>query len=170
MTPGLKSGRVHWVKRHLAALLLVLPLLVACTEPQYPRDTEGTLLRATDGELVVGASAHRPHIDVSDGGEVSGPEAEIVMSFAESIGAEIHWVQGSESELMEQLKIGELDVVAGGLTSDSPWSTHAALTRPYGAAVGPDGKERKLVLATRLGENALLSALERHLIDEGLQP
>lgn len=128
------------------------------------------MLRATDGELVVGVSAHPPHIDVTDEGGVSGPEAEIVASFAESIGAEVRWVEGAESELMEQLKLGAVDVVAGGLTSDSPWSTHAALTRPYGAAVGPDGKEQQLVLATRLGENALLSALERHLIDEGLQP
>lgn len=153
----------------LLAGLLVL-LLSACSEPDYPRDPEDTLLRATDGVLVVGASAHAPHVEVSDSGEVSGPEADIVTGYAESIGAEVEWVEGAESELMEKIKLGELDVVIGGLASDAPWSTHAAFTRPYGVTVGEDGKEVKLVLATRLGENALLSSLERHLIDEGLQP
>ncbi|HHT11870.1 MAG TPA: ABC transporter substrate-binding protein [Propionibacterium sp.] len=158
---------MRWIR--LLTAMFAFGLLAGCSEPGYPRDPEGTLLRATDGELVVGVSTHPPHVDVSDEGEVSGPEADIVNGYAESIGAEVVWVEGAESELMEKLKLGELDIVVGGLSSDSPWATHAALTRPYGKTTGPDGKEAKLVLATRLGENALLSNLERHLIDEGLE-
>ncbi|MCG6566716.1 transporter substrate-binding domain-containing protein [Tessaracoccus sp. ZS01] len=154
----------------LLTLVTALLLLAGCSEPEYPRDPEDTLLRAMDGGLTVGVSAHPPHIDISDEGEVTGPEAEILTGYAESIGAEIEWVEGAESELMEKIKLGELDVVAGGLTAKSPWTTHAAMTRPYGKAAGPDGKEQKLVFATRLGENALLSSLERHLIEEGLKP
>lgn len=148
----------------------LLTLLAGCSEPDYPRDPEDTLARATGGVLRVGAAAHPPHVEVSDDGAVSGPEADVMLGYAEAIDAEIEWVEGAESELMELLKLGEIDAMIGGLTSDSPWTTHAALTRPYAKATGPDGKEVKLVLATRLGENALLSSLERHLIDEGLKP
>lgn len=165
------TEQTHGMKAlwRLVGGLLVL-LLVACSEPDFPRDPEGTLLRATDGVLRVGASTHAPYVEVSDSGQVGGSEAEIMRGYAESIDAEIEWVEGAEGELMERLKLGEVDVVIGGLPSDTPWVTHAALTRPYRTATGPEGDEIKLVMATRLGENALLSSLERHLISEGLLP
>ncbi|GAA4907110.1 transporter substrate-binding domain-containing protein [Tessaracoccus lubricantis] len=156
------------VLRLVSAGLVVL--VAGCSEPEYPRDPEDTLVRAIDGGLTVGVSAHPPHVEVSDEGEVTGPEADIVTGWAESIGAEVEWVEGAESELMEKIKLGELDMVVGGLAATVPWTTHAALTRPYGTTTGPDGKQVKLVLATRMGENALLSSVERYFIEEGLKP
>ena len=156
--------------RVLGALVLVIvaSLLAGCGGgTAFPRDVEGTLERATGGVLRVGASPHEGHVEVADDGGVSGPEADLVQAYATSIGATIEWTTGAESELMRKLDHGELDVVVGGLTSDSPWSSHAALTRPYGTTVGPDGKELKLVLATRLGENALLTSLEKFLVASG---
>lgn len=151
----------------VAALLVLLP---GCTEPDFPRDPEGTLLRAMGGELRVGVSENPPHTQVADDGSVSGEEVEIIQGWADSIGAEVAWSDGAESVLMERLKLGELDIVIGGLASDSPWTTHAALTRPYAEVNGPDGKPSKLVIAVLMGENALQSSLERFLISEGLEP
>lgn len=145
-------------------------LLSGCIEPDFPRDPEGTLLRATGGELRVGVSENPPHTEVADDGSVSGEEVEIIEGWAESIGAEVVWSDGAESVLMEQLKLREIDILVGGLSSDSPWTTHAALTRPYAEVTGPDGKPRKLVVAVSMGENALQSSLERYLVEEGLEP
>lgn len=153
------------------AVVAVGALLGAgCSEPEFPKDPEGTLLRAMGGELRVGVSPNEPHTAVADDGSVSGTEVEIIEAYAASIDAEVVWVDGAESTLMEQLKQGQLDVVVGGLASDTPWKTHAALTRPYDEVTSPQGKKQKLVLAAGMGENALLSSIERFLIGEGLQP
>lgn len=154
----------------LVLAVIVTVLLSGCTEPNFPRDPGGTLLRASDGELRVGVSENPPHTEVADDGSVSGEEVDIIEAYAESIGAEVVWSDGAESVLMEQLKLGELDILVGGLSSDSPWTTHAAFTRPYAEVTGPDGKPRKLVIAVVMGENALQSNLERFLVEEGLEP
>lgn len=148
---------------------LVAALLAGCSAA-LPRDPEGTLDRVTGGVIRIGVSSNPPHTAVTDDGTVDGTEAEIMETYADSINAQIEWVPGAESTLMERLDLGEVDVVIGGLTSDTPWSSHAAITRPYAEAIGPDGKTTKLVIATRVGENALLTSLERFLIDEGLDP
>lgn len=158
--------RIVW--RCIAAALVVL--VSGCAEPAFPRDPEGTLERARGGPLLVGVSDHPPFTEVSDDGTVTGDEAEIVEAYAQSIGASVEWREGAESELMELAMLGQLDLVIGGLASDSPWSTHVAFTRPYTTTVGADGKAVKLVLGVRQGENALLTNLERFLIAEGLQP
>lgn len=148
---------------------LVAALLAGCSAA-LPRDPEGTLDRVTGGVIRIGVSSNPPHTAVTDDGTADGTEAEIMETYADSINAQIEWVPGAESTLMERLDLGEVDVVIGGLTSDTPWSSHAAITRPYAEAIGPDGKTTKLVIATRVGENALLTSLERFLIDEGLDP
>lgn len=170
----LAKGRPAWqtpkmIRSLWAVALALVVLLNGCAEPAFPRDPEGTLERATNGPLLVGVSSHPPHVEISDDGVVGGAEAEIVEAYADTIGATVEWREGAESELMELIKLGQLDLIIGGLTSDSPWSTHAALTRPYTTTIGADGKAVKLVIAVRLGENALLTNLERFLAAEGLQ-
>lgn len=162
------TGGLGAARRLLAAGVVVF-LLTSCTEPAFPRDPDGTLTRASGGTLLVGVSQNPPFTRVTDEGMVSGDEAQIVGEYAESIGADIAWHEGPESELMELLKLGQLDMAIGGFTEDSPWTSHAAFTRPYAVGVGTDGTEQKMVIATRLGENALLTNLERFLADEGLQ-
>lgn len=160
------------MRRRVLGVLIAMGtvLLQGCGEPEFPRDPDGTLVRAMDGELRVGVSENEPHTEVADDGSVSGSEVDIVTAWSKSLGAQVVWSHDAESELMVRLREGELDVVIGGLADDSPWTTHAALTRPYAETVGPDGSTVRLVIATRPGENALLSNLERFLIDEGLQP
>lgn len=132
-----------------------------------PADAIGTYDRATDGSLVVGVSEHAPWTEVDDAtGEVTGSEADLVHSFADSINAEIEWTDAPESVLAEQIKSGDLDLVIGGLTTSSPWTTHMALTRAYASVTSDEGNTENLVMGVRLGENELLTALERHLAQE----
>lgn len=67
--------------------------------------------------------------------------------------------------MIEALHLGELDVAVGGLTEKSPWSKQAALTRPYVVVTSPTGSPESHVMAARMGENALLVALERYLYE-----
>ena len=142
------------MRRWTLTLLAVSGLaLGACGS--IPADTEGTLDRATGGALVVGVSEHRPWTTIGGDGEITGTEADLITSFAESIDADIEWHTGPESVLADMTKEGELDVVIGGLTADAPWSDKMAL--PY------SGDQ---VMGLRMGENELLVALERHLARE----
>lgn len=136
--------------------------LAACTSSGYPADPDRTLDRVTGGTLRAGVVHHPPHVDAS-GAEPAGPEPDLIRSFAAAHDAEIAWTVSGEEALMTALEKGDVDLVAGGLTSDSPWTTHASLTRDYAEAAGPDGEPVKLVMAVPPGENQMLAALEAHL-------
>lgn len=151
----------------LAALLGAAALgLGACTSSGFPADPDGTLDRVSGGTLRAGVVHHPPHVDAA-GAEPAGPEPDLIRSFAAAHGAEVAWTVSGEEALMTALEKGDVDVVAGGLTSQSPWTTHASLTRDYAEAAGPDGEPVKLVMAVPPGENQLLSALEAHLDEHG---
>ncbi|WP_237769983.1 hypothetical protein [Ornithinimicrobium sp. CNJ-824] len=89
----------------------------------------------------------------------------LVRRFAEEQGAEALFVVDGEEALVTLLERGELDVMVGGLSSRSPWSTKVALTRPY-TRTQEEGRTVKHVMAVVRGENALLSELERFLDEE----
>ena len=57
----------------------------------------------------------------------------------------------------------------GGLTAETPWTEHAAITKPYGEATGPGGKRIELVMAAPPGENAYLLRLEKFLLSRRAQ-
>lgn len=134
-------------------------MLAGCSS--IPADSVGTLDRATGGTLVVGVSEHHPWTDVSETGEYSGSEVDLIESFADSIDAEIEWHAAPESVLAGQISEDLLDVMIGGLTTSSPWTTHMATTRSYAKVNGED-----MVMGVRMGENELMVALERHLAQE----
>jgi polar amino acid transport system substrate-binding protein len=141
------------------AALLTLPGCAA-----IPADPEGTLERVSGGVLRVGMSQHEPWTALEDG-ERSGVEVRLIEEFAAERGADVEWRDGGEEALIGQLHRGELDVGGGGITEKSPWSSHAALTRPYVVVTSPEGSPEPHVLAARMGENALLVALERFLLE-----
>ena len=64
---------------------------------------------------------------------------------------------------------GDIDVLIGGLTDQSAWSSKVGLTRPYVEVPGPDGP-RAHVMAVPAGENAAQSSLERWLDTHGRAP
>lgn len=151
----------------VVALLALAVLLVAGCGTTFPKDTDGSLDRITGGALRVGVSENPPWTEVADDGGVTGREVDLLAGFAQGQDATVEWTPGAESELIMAMARGDLDVVVGGLTSDSPWEMEVALTRPYAQEVTPDGDTEEMVMATPLGENALLVALETYLADTG---
>lgn len=149
-----------------AAMVAVVLLFATGCLGQFPADAQGTLDRATGGVLRVGVSENPPFTQVDADGAVSGSEVDLITEYAASIDAEIDWVPGAESILAEAMGAGELDVVVGGLTSDSPWTSDIALTRPYTETEVPGGSAKKVVMGVQPGENALMVDLELFLAQE----
>jgi polar amino acid transport system substrate-binding protein len=79
----------------------------------------------------VGITPAEPFVQLNDAGDPTGVEVELVQRFAETLDARVEWVTGSETDLMEALAGGQLDLVIAGLTRQSEWERVAALTRPY---------------------------------------
>ena len=114
--------------RRSVCSLVVAVLCIGCTS--RPGDPEGTLDRVRGGTLRVGVSVNEPWTDIGPEGPV-GIEVELVKLIAAELDSEVRWFDASEQELFAALELGQLDLVIGGITSDSPWSAHAALTHPY---------------------------------------
>lgn len=148
----------------LVFLGLLLTLLVGCGLG-IPRDPDHTLDRVRGGVLRVGASPSEPWITWSAEREPTGVEADLVRRFAETLDARVEWSRGGEEALIKRLEKGELDLVVGGLTSETPWVEKAAVTKPYLTEETPEGKQDH-VMAAPLGENAFLVALERFLLSQ----
>ena len=158
--------RLSWtpLRRVAGALLSVVfaTSLVGCGLA-VPTDPDGTLAGATGGELRVGVSPD-PGLAEDDGDTPSGPVVDLVSDFAETINARPDWTIGSEETLVGMLEAGELDVLVGGFTDQSPWVDCAGMTRGYKTIEGADG--RSIVFLVPLGENAFLSELETFLDEE----
>ncbi|MFS0892607.1 transporter substrate-binding domain-containing protein [Microbacterium sp. 179-I 3D3 NHS] len=125
-----------------------------------PADPDGTLQSVTGGELRVGTSADAGLVEVVDG-EPRGSIVDLVDDFADSIDAQPTWTVASEETLVTRLEAGDLDLIAGGITADTPWLDRAGVSRGYTGIDGADGRE--IVMLVPLGENAFLSALESFL-------
>lgn len=139
--------------------LLIAALLSGCGIT-VPSDPDGTLNAVTGGELRVGTSPDRDLVELS-GDEPRGPVVDLVDGFAAHLDAETTWTVASEETLVRMLEQGDLDLIAGALTPDTPWIDKAGVTRGY---PGIDGAgDRELVMLVPLGENAFLSSLESYL-------
>lgn len=135
-----------------------------------PSDPDGTLDRVTGGELRVGVSESAPWAETEGSGEPGGTEVDLVEEFAENLEADVEWTEGGEADLVYALERGELDLVIGGFTDTTPWTSKAAMTQPYAESTNPEGKTAKHVMLTPMGENAFLVRLERFLLEgEGEQ-
>src|SRR5690606_37034924 len=151
----------------LRKLLTCLPLLLAgllgaCDE--IPRDPERTLEKVLQrGELRVGLIHAPPHVD----GRVSPPrgkEIDLLRDFADQLGVAPRWQVLPLDDAFEALRAGDIDVLAGGLVSASPYASYVAFTRPYSVTPPSFNDEpEQHVLAVRKGENRLLVTLEKFL-------
>jgi polar amino acid transport system substrate-binding protein len=142
-------------------LLACAALLAGC---RIPDDPEGTLERVDGGVVRVGMTVNPPWTELRDGRR-AGIEVALVEELARSLRARTAWTDGAEAQLIEALEAGELDLVIGGVTKDSPWSDHAALTRPYATSTSEQGRRQEHVMVAPLGENAWLMRLERFLLE-----
>ena len=155
-----RSRRVTALLNGYSARLALALLLVGCDN--LPRDNAGALERVIGGELRVGVVENPPWVHWQDGA-ASGLEPELIASWAKSINARVLWRRGSEAELVEALNRRELDVMAAGLDSKTPYAAKLALTQPYVEVEERGGKKKKHLLAVTPGESALLFALDRFL-------
>lgn len=162
------------IGRLLGRILMVSGLalgLVGCSG-HYPADPDGTLDRVSGGTLRVGVSHQPPWTDTSGDNSPDDPggiEAQLIEDYAASIDAEVDWHVGGEEQLIKLLSERQLDVVIGGLTDQSPWESEVALTTDYAEALGVDGKTAKHVVAVQMGENALMSSVERFLLEQNVE-
>lgn len=142
-------------------LAVALILLLTSCGIRIPMDPDGSLDRITStGVLRAGASPAGDALRIDDD-QVTGPLAEEVEGFAESIDARVEWTVASEEMLVDALEAGDLDVAVGGMTDQTLWVDRVSVTRGYTGIPGAEG--RALVVLLPLGENALQSAIEEYL-------
>ena len=115
--------------RPITVVLLLAALAAAGC--QYPRDPDGTLNRVEGGVMRVGVTEADPWVALEGGRPVGGAEVKLARRFARELGARIAWVQGSEEELVDAAKEGQVDLILGGFTNKSRWEKDVAFTRPY---------------------------------------
>ncbi|MGE9784048.1 transporter substrate-binding domain-containing protein [Janibacter sp. G368] len=95
------------MRRLLAPLVLPL-LLAACSDPG------SALSRAeSTGILTVGVVDNPPRTVPTEGGEVTGPAADLISDYADSIGAHPSWQVGELDALASAVDRGEVDVIIG---------------------------------------------------------
>lgn len=125
-----------------------------------PADPDGTLAAVSGGELRAGTSPDGSLVTVDDG-RPAGPVVDLVEAFAASVDAEVDWTVASEESLVTRLEAGDLELIAGGITADTPWLDRAGVSRGYRDIEGAG--DREIVMLVPLGENAFLSRLEAFL-------
>ncbi|MGP3534521.1 transporter substrate-binding domain-containing protein [Microbacterium sp. RD1] len=156
------AGTLRRLCRGLA-LAALAAVLSGCGP--IPADTDGTTDRIRGDEIRIGITHNPPWTDTS-GRLPAGSEVELMEGFAESLDAEIDWVEDSEGVLADALREGDIDIAIGGYTDDTPWTDQAAVTAPYLEARNDSGVTEKHVMLTRPGENQLLVRLETFLRGE----
>ena len=111
---------------------LLFSLLCFCGAGcDLPRDPDDTLARVRGGVLRVGIVENHPWAALVAGMPPKGVEVKLIEEFASELNARPEWIIGGEQAHMEALEAGELDIVIGGITTDSPWVTKVGTTRPY---------------------------------------
>lgn len=160
--PSSLRDRFHPRAASILGALLLATSLSGCGVT-VPTDPDGTLSTVSGGELRVGTAPDGDLVRV-DGGEPSGSIVDLVDEFASRIDAETDWTVASEETLVSMLEDGELDLIAGGITSDTPWVDKAGVSRGYTDIQGASGRE--IVMLVPLGENAFLAKLETFLDEE----
>ncbi len=155
----------------LAVAAAALVALTGCGDgaPTFPTDPDGTLERVRGGELRAGLSPHEPWTTLGPDGAPGGVEVALVEDFAASLGADVTWTTGGEEALVADLEEGRLDVVVGGFTASTPWTSKAAVTVAYTTVTDEHGKPEGHIALAPMGENAFLVALERHLLDQEVE-
>lgn len=165
--------RTGGMRKSLAIFSAAIALGCAVGCDALPRESAGALdqIRASK-TLRVGVSENPPWVEFENG-KVAGVEADVIEHIADEFGASVHYVRGSETELMKKLHARDIDIVAFGLDTRTPHRKRAALTRPY-LETRPTLPEsgagkRSHVLAVSQGESKLLFEIDRILLDNKVE-
>ena len=111
-----------------ATVLLLLALAAAGAGCEYPQDADGTLARVQKEHVLRVGFSNRPPWIVQQNGNVSGIEARLATRLADSLGARVEWVGGSESALLRALQERQIDLIVAGLTKKAPLVEQGAPT------------------------------------------
>lgn len=139
-------------------LSLVFATTAGCT--RYPADPEHTTDRVRGGVMRVGVIHDPPFTSLRDAPQPRGSEVRMVRALAQSLDARVDWSEGGEDELLDELQHFRLDLVIGGVTPQSPWREHVALSLPY-FAHNREGWLVERVAALPPGENRWQMRVER---------
>lgn len=140
-------------------LLLIGVLLGGC---YMPRDPENTQREVSGGTMHVGITRNAAPWAWMKDGQAHGVEAELMRRFARRMDAQVKWVPGTETNLLETLERFELDVVIGGLHRSSPWRNRIGFTRRYHTS--------RLMIGLPEGMNAVKSLSGREIAVEAHTP
>lgn len=144
----------------LRAILLTGLVILSGGCDSMPTDPNGTLANIRSGTLSVGLSVRRPWTG-STRQYVDGVECRLLKQWADENDVPIEWRVLTETELVNALKRGEIQVAAAGFKDDSPWSKEVAMTQPY-----YEDEEGRHVMLLPQGENRWLLELDRFLARE----
>lgn len=140
---------------------------------RYPTDIEHTSEKIRGGVLDVGLTENPPWVMRSDNGP-AGLEPELIKELAEKLDPDVRWHWGSEGVLVQALKEHQLDLVIGGITTNSSLSELAALSKPYYSSTYTVGYPESIEVPASLdGEHVALHPVNhfiKALRDEGAVP
>lgn len=143
--------------RHRFAALLIVAYVAGCAP--YPRDPQNTTEHVSAAVMRVGVIHDPPFVRLRAGAP-TGREVAMVRALADSLDARVEWVDGGTYELLAGLQHFRLDLVIGGISPDTPWAGHVALTSPY-MARDERGLLVRRVTALPPGENRWMMQVER---------
>lgn len=102
----------------IASGIVGASLLTGCAQ-RIPADPEGTLDEVRCGTLYLGLTPNAGFVEKT-GDNFQGSDVDLVQGFAERLGAKVQWKMAGEEQLVADLELGNLDLVAGGFSSDTP--------------------------------------------------
>ena len=141
--------------------LLACLLLAGCA---LPADPEGSTERIEQTHVLrAGVTLHPPWV-TAVGAEPRGLEPDLIRAFARTMNARVQWTVNGETPLLEALKKGDLDVVASGGTSRSPWLAQLGASQVFATIDDGSRLGERHILFTAPGENQLLLRLDRFLV------
>ncbi|WP_311063629.1 transporter substrate-binding domain-containing protein [Halomonas sp. DWK9] len=118
-----KNSKIYLFSQYLFIALI----LSAC---RYPQNIERPMSDIENGTLYIGITENAPWV-IQHSQRPEGVEIHLLEAFAETLSAKIEWHWGSENELLQALNHHQLDIVAGGLTTNARIEQLAAITRPF---------------------------------------
>lgn len=129
-----------------------LMLTSACTA--LPRDPDATLTDIQKSRQINVGLIADPHP------LAPGRVQALLVHLRDKTGATLVRRSGAAEPLLDQLRHGELDLVIGTFTEETPWETDVALAPPI-AIAGPQDRRLELRAAAKNGENAWIMMVER---------
>ncbi len=139
--------------RSISRSLLLILAVAGCD--RIPSDPEGTSERVrAERSFRVGL------ISSGDRRDGRGLEQALIRRVAAAAGARPAVSEGASEPLLLALEEGELDLVIGLVSPETPWAERVAILRPLGQTI--DGRPRLLLAPiARHGENRWIMLLER---------